>query len=203
MKLILLTTVVMVLFGLLAADSKLPDWAQAANGKETNYVSEALQNGLITNSLERALLQAASVGEQNRPLMKTLGYVAKADIRVFGSVQYPGKKVEPTYTDYGYMEVQYQRMRLVFDATAQDLSKHIMVFSRFVGWPGMNNTCVVITDSKFAVLDWRESKQSDAFASATYDSAKTRLTVKCERRQGGMMDYVYDLKDNRVAIVKP
>ena len=203
MKLILITTVIMVSFGLLAADSKLPDWVQAANGKETNYVNEALQNGLITNSLEQAFLRAASVGEHNRLLMKTLGYVAKADIRVFGSVQYPGKKVEPSYTDYGYIELQYQRMLLVYNSTSQDLSKHILVFSRFVGWPGMNNTCVVITDSKFAVLDWRESKQSDAFASATYDSAKTRLIVKCERRQGGMMEYVYDLKDNRVAIVQP
>ena len=157
----------------------------------------------ITNATERTFLQSLVADEKNSPLAKVLGYVAKADYREFGSVQYPGKKPEPTYADDGYVEIQFQRMQLKFHTTDQDLTRHILVFARFTGWPGMNNTCVVLTDSKYAVIDWRESRQSDMFESASYDSTQERLTIKCERRQGGTAKYHYKLKDNKVTLRLP
>ena len=200
MKLILLAFLGILSCHLFAADTKLPDWAQVANGKETNYLGEILAGDQITNAIERTFLQALAVNEKSNSLAKVLGYVTKQDYHEFGSVQYPGKKAEPTYADYGNIEIQFQRMQLKFHATAQDSNRHILVFARFTGWPGMNNTCVVLTDGKFGVLDWCESKQSDVCESATYDRTKERLTVKCEHRQGGTVEYRYDLKDDKVTL---
>ncbi len=198
-RLILAASAFWLCLPLWAAEPHLPAWAASANGRETNYLGETLQGGLITNDTERAFLQALAGDRKITPLIRALGYVAKIDYQPLGTVQYPGRKAEPTYSDNGYIEVQLRRMSLVFHATDPPAPRRqILVFARYSGWPGMNDTCVVITDDQFGVLDWRANEQSDMFESARYQPDGQRLVLSCRRRSGGVVNYGYDLTGNQI-----
>ena len=180
----------------------MPAWVRSANGKETNYIAQALTGTLITNATERAFLQAVIRGDKNGELAKALGYIGTVAYSASGSVQEPGSE---SRTDVCGRRIHIdsklrEGMRLVFDTDDPDHQRRILVLAQFHGWPGMNNTCVAIVDHQFNILDWRLNQTDDSFESASFDNVKQRLAVTCRHRSGGKVDYLYELIDNKTPI---
>lgn len=176
------------------ADEPIPEGLAKQNGLYRNYLSAILQSGKIKDAAEVRLLTKLNASEEiNVSLLCRLGYFAKVRFRPFGSMQEPGKEPEQTVADSGYQHVQMSRMKLHDCFEDQRNKVRIYVFNAFGGWPGINDTCVVLTTLEDSVLDWRGHSQSDVLKTCNYDPAAQEASLVCKHRQGGERTYTYKI----------
>ena len=184
---------------LLEAEEPIPENLKAQNGLYKNYVAEFLQSDIIKDANEVRLLKKLNEDESScLPLLCYLGYIGKTHHQPFGSVQYPGQSSQPTFSDMGYVNAQFSRMKLHDYYEDHEQGVQIYVFCAMSGWPGMNNTCVVITTLQDYPLDWRGHDQSDMLKNTTYHPTTHELLLACDHRAGG--EHIYTYKVHRFGI---
>ena len=187
---------------LLRADEPIPEKLKSQDGLFQDYLSDFLRSGMIKDVNETRLLAKLSESEQhNLPLLCYLGYIGKIHFQAFGSIQEPGQSPKPSFTDAGYMNIQFSRMKLASFFEDRQQGARIYVFTvASMMWPGLNNTCVLLTTPDDDPLDWRGHEQSDMLESCNYNPAAQELSLVCKRRSGGETTYTYKVRHPHVEL---
>lgn len=165
-----------------------------------NYLPSVIQQ---STGLEREFFKALEKQENTAALLESLGIMQVEKNMPFGTVQEPGKKIEPLLVDEGETAAINFRRKLVWhEAFKQNLqARQLLIFDPSEKkWPGMQPITIVLVDDKLKILSWVESGGTPMFEKAALltDRNPYLLQVSSVARNNAIVTEQFEIREKMI-----